>query len=522
MPQWTTYEITLNAKSIYENPYIDLNLSATFTHESGLVYRRPGFWDGGNTWKVRFSPPNDAGLWKWRTTSNDSGLVSRGSFIAIPYEGENTLYQNGLLTMSPGKRNVIHQSGKSFLVVGDTPWAIPFRATTQQVRIYAEDRHNKGFNTSLLMSLQPDMHAEGPDARNTPGGFARAFSDLQDGHIHELNPDYFQYMDTLITTLLDHEIVPVYQPVFHGFGWKGLDVLGNHIAPEEYVRYTHYLMARYGSRPAIWLIAGDNGGDDPGVKEAGEMLEAQDEYGQPVGLHYNPCDDYVADWAVNNPLKHCMHYNKTHQEADWLDFQWAQTGHDGTHLYHKVSRLYDTMPTKAVANGEPTYEGMNDGKNGLGWWQGEEAWMQLMHGGTMGVVYGAASLWQWKISADEAGWTDWATQSKSWQEALAMEGSAHVGRISKILDGLDLADIERRWDLAGGKPLLAKERELYIAYVQDGEPLEIAGVLVDMAYKWVDPQTGDIARDGITSNSRFTPPDTNPWVLIISPTSEAP
>ncbi len=218
VPQWTTFEITLSARSIYENPYTDINLTTTFTHESGLVYRRPGFWDGGNTWKVRFAPPNDAGLWKWRSASEDSGLVARGSFMAIPYEGENRLYKNGLLTNSPAKRNVIHQSGKPFLVVGDTPWAIPFRATTEQVRIYAEDRQRKGFNTALLMSLQPDMRAEGPDARNMEQGFARAFSDLQDGHILKLNATYFQYLDTLVTTLLNHEIVPVYQPVFHGFG----------------------------------------------------------------------------------------------------------------------------------------------------------------------------------------------------------------------------------------------------------------------------------------------------------------
>jgi len=37
---------------------------------------------------------------------------------------------------------------------------------------------------------------------------------------------------------------------------------------------------------------------------------------------------------------------------------------------------------KACLNGEPTYEGMNAGENGLGWWQGEEAWNQLLHGGT--------------------------------------------------------------------------------------------------------------------------------------------
>ncbi len=514
VPEWTTYEITLVSGTAYENPYTDVELTAEFTHESGITYRRPGYWDGESTWKVRFAPPNATGTWRWKTMSDDENLVEEGSFNAVPYEGTNHLFENGLLTMSPGKRSVIHHTGAPFLVVGDTPWALPFRATTDQVEIYAADRQRKGFNAALLMTLQPDMRAEGPDERNIDQGFARAFYDLPDGHITQLNPSYFHYLDSLVAILIDREIVPVYQPVFHGFGWKGLDVLGNYVEPEEYVRYTRYLLARYGSMPAMWLIAGDNGGDDPGVEEAGVMLEAEDAYEQPVGLHYNPCDDYLADWAANNPVKHCMHFNKSHQSEPWLDFQWAQTGHSSEHLYHKVARMYENEPVKASANGEPTYEGMGGGVHGLGWWQGQEAWMQWMSGGTMGVVYGAASLWQWKISPGEEGWTEWATQPKSWREALDMEGSAHVGRMGLILQGLDVTDIEKRWDLAGGNPLLAKEGELYVAYVQDGQPIEIQGAPEGMTYRWVDPKTGEEGQRGDTLPSMFTPPDNEPWVLI--------
>ena len=159
-------------------------------------------------------------------------------------------------------------------------------------------------------------------------------------------------------------------------------------------------------------------GRDPGVQPSGEMMEQWDCYGQPTGLHYNPCDDYIASWAVDNPLKHCEHYNKMFQAEAWLDFQWAQTGHGGEHLLHKVERMYENHPTKASANGEPTYEGMNNGKNGLGWWQGEEAWMQLMAGGTMGVVYGAATLWQWKVSPEEEGWPAWTDQNTSWDQGI--------------------------------------------------------------------------------------------------------
>ena len=520
--QWSTYEITLTSEQEYQNPYIDVDVWAVFENQDKKTIKRPAFWDGDKTWKLRFAPPDSSSVWSWTTYSSndiDKGLTGKtGKIQSVIYQGNNELLQHGLLQMSNGKRNVIHKDGTSFLVVGDTPWSIPFRATKEQVEMYAKDRQQKGFNTALLMSVQPDMKAVGPNERDTELGFKRGFSDLSDGHINQLDPSYFQYMDTLMGILIDNEIVPVYQPVFHGFGWKGLDVLGNYVEPEEYVRYCKYLLARFGSKPAFWLIAGDNGGDDPGVKESGEMLEEWDAYQQPTGLHYNPCDDYIAQWAINNPIKDCEHYNKVHQAEDWLDFQWAQTGHNGEHLYHKVERMYDNKPTKASLNGEPTYEGVNFGKNGLGWWQGEEAWMQMMSGGTMGVVYGAAGLWQWKISPEEEGWSAWASQNKSWKMAMQQEGAQYVGLVSKALGNLNIADIEKRWDLTtNNQPLLAKEGELYISYLNNGGEIQIKSIPSGLKYHWFNPKDGSIENEGTTDASlvKFNAPSADPWVLIV-------
>lgn len=517
--QWTTYETVITSNTTYDNPYTDVDVSFHFSNKAGITMVRPAFWDGENTWKVRFCPPDSEGVWNWvsfASNKNDTGLHQRsGAFESTPYTGNDSLIKNGLLHMSQDHRNVVHRSGKSFLVVADTPWAIPFRATNEQVLTYAKDRQNKGFNTALMMTLQPDMKAEGPNERNTDQGFKRAFTDLENGHINKIDVAYFHYYDRLVNTLLEHGIVPVFQPVFHGFGWKGQQVLGPQIEPEEYVRYTKYLLARYGSRPALWLIAADHDGNDPGVRESGEMLQEWDTYEQPVGIHYNPCDDYVAEWAVNDPTKRCIHYNKTHQEKQWLDFQWTQTGHGAEHQYHKVEKMYENLPVKAVANGETTYEGMNAGKNGLGWWQGEDAWMQLMHGGTMGVVYGAAGLWQWKIAPDETGWTSWADQPLSWKGALHLEGATYVALLGKVLDNFDLTDIQKKWGLAEGKPLLAKEGNLYISYLNEGGEVTIKGLPENGNYQWYDPKTGNIKQFGKVSGPTFKAPDKNPWVLVV-------
>lgn len=518
--QYAVHEIVLEATGEYENPYTDLAVNVTFRNERGDSLFRPAFWDGDKRWKIRFSSPTGNTRWVYETRATnpeDAGLHGvTGTLRSTANRGEHTLRQHGLLQMSPGKRNVIHQDGTPFLLVGDTPWALPFRATDAQVEIYAAKRSGQGFNAALLMTVQPDMNAEGPDGRATDQGFARGFDDLSEGHLNQLRPEYFAYLDSITNTLLEHGIIPVYQPVFHGFGWKGLQVLGPKVVPEEYVRYCRYLLARYGAQPAIWLVSGDHDGKDPGVREAGSMLEREDAYQQPTGLHYNPCDDFVAEWAKQDTTKHCLHYNKSYQEDDWLDFQWAQTGHGQDHQYHKVSRMYDNLPTKAVANGEPTYEGMNDGENGLGWWQGEDAWGQLFSGGTMGVVYGAAGLWQWKVSEEEVGWTAWATQPKSWRTALNLSGAEYVGLMSKALEGVDMTDIRKLPAPAGLEfPLLVKPDKTYLAWLPQGGEVSLTGIPKGMRQRWFNAKTGDF-KPAVANDGLFVSPDDSPWVLIIS------
>lgn len=515
-PQWEEVTISFISSAAYDNPYTDIELHVEFVHSEGERIIRPAYWDGDGTWKVRFCSPFAEGRWEYISSCSDAsnaGLHNqKGMLTSVAYQGSNPLIKKGLLRMSPGGRNVVHANGQPFLMVGDTPWALPFRGTTESVSIYAADRHEKGFNAALLMSLQPDKGAEGPRDRTSYDGFDVAFEDLADGHINQINVSYFQYLDQLVDTLVSYGIVPVYQPVFHGFGWKGLDLLGWDMVPEEYARYCRYLVARYGARPAMWLVGGDGNGMNPGVREGGEEIEQWDAYAQPAGIHYNPFDDYCPDYMRDDQ---CYHGNQSHQSASWLDFQWCQTGHDGNHLPHKVMKMYDNVPVKAVANGEPTYEAMNDPGRAAGWWQGHEAWLQFTSGGTMGHVYGAAGLWQWKLYPDEY-WPDWANgKGMSWREAIKLEGSNYVGLFSKILSGYDITDIERRHDLAGGALLLAKPGKLYICYLPEGGSVTIPGIVQNVPYAWFNPKTGRRENPLMTLGETFITPDDNPWVLIV-------
>jgi hypothetical protein len=515
-PQWEEFTLNLESQSTYSNPYTDVDAYVIFRHEEYGEVKRPAFWDGENSWKVRFASPVAAGYWNWESissNSDDKGLNGiKGSLLATKSTSDNKFKKHGFLRMSEGKRNFVHADGTPFFMIGDTPWALPWRATKEDALVYSEDRHLKGFNMALLMSFCPDADAEGPDARATEKGFARAFKDVKTGHINEPIVEYFQYMDDLMSILIDHEIVPVYQPIFHGYGWKGQKVLGWNTVPEEYERYMKYLIARYGARPAVWLVGGDGDGRSKGIKEAGIVTEEWDHYQHPVGIHYNPFDEPSKD----HPDRF-SHQNKTYQEESWLDFQWCQTGHGGAHLSHKVRKMLGNLPVKGIANGEPTYEGIRDPENGAGWWQGHEAWLNFINGGTMGVVYGAGGIWQWKISGDEEGWPAWANSNVSWKEALSLQGSTYVGHLAKAFKDLDFTDMELRDDVAEGSSALVKPNSLYITYLEKGGNITVSQLAEGLYYNWFNPKTGEFSEGGkVAANKQvFRTPDENPWVLII-------
>ena len=50
------------------NPFIDVRLSARFTHSDETI-EVPGFYDGKGKYRIRFMPTRE-GKWSYRTTSS--------------------------------------------------------------------------------------------------------------------------------------------------------------------------------------------------------------------------------------------------------------------------------------------------------------------------------------------------------------------------------------------------------------------------------------------------------------------
>ena len=509
--QWQETELVFAAETEFENPYLDVEAWVDFVHEDGTEIRRPMFWDGSQTFKVRFASSKQDGKWNWTSHSSvdDAGLDAvEGVLTAAPASDLLTIFdRHGFWTIPSGGRNLVHSDGTSRLLCADTPWALPWRATLEQAVEYAADRRAKGFNAALLMTVQPDRKVTGPRSRTTPEGFEVGFEDLPDGRLTQINVEYFQEFDQLSAVLIEHGIAPVYQPVFHGYGWKGGNTAGNSVSAEDLARYCRYLVARFGARPAIWLVGGDGPYTDERVAAtldaAGREIETWDAYQHPTGIHYSP---------------HAL--NRTHQDKSWLDFQWCQTGHNGEHVAERVADMWRNQPIKAVANGEPTYENIGQTGKAAGWWQGHEAWCNLTAGGTMGVVYGAASLWNWRLDANEPGHADWCTvPNAGWREALDFEGSKYPGIAAKILNQFPIDGMQPDWTCTYGRRGLLIPNELFVLYLPAGGSTAIISDQVPRDFQIFDPKTGEVVLQSRLPSEGRPSVDTNssePRVIVFS------
>jgi hypothetical protein len=289
--------------------------------------------------------------------------------------------------------------------------------------------------------------------------------------------------------------------VFHGFGWKGKQSAGEVVSTEDYVRYCRYLLARYGARPAIWLLGGDGHAKYQHIDAAGQMMESLDAYHQPTGIHYCPHGE-----------------NNVWQDRDWLDFQWCQTGHNGEHLQQRVADMWRNTPAKAVMNGETTYENMGNIGKAAGWWQGHEAWCNLCSGGTMGVMYGAGSLWNW-IRPGETDHPAWArAPGATWDEALEFEGANYIGKISEIVRGLPIEGMQPNWTWTYGRQALAVPGKLFVVYLPSGGYVRFLSEQIPRSYRVVDARTGVVLMQGHGSMDKqeLVAPEGVPCVVICS------
>jgi hypothetical protein len=111
----------------------------------------------------------------------------------------------------------------------------------------------------------------------------------------------------------------------------------------------------------------------------------------------------------------------------------------------------------------------------------------------MGVGYGAASLWQWRLHADEPGHPEgFLCPDAGWREALDFEGSTCVGLLGRILRHLPLGDLEPNWTSALGGRGLSVPGELLLLYRDGAKAVKLMDADLPRHLSVIDPRSGEV------------------------------
>jgi len=115
-------ELTIELEAVYDNPYDirQVDLMAVFRGPDGSEWVVPGFWDGEEAWRVRFTPSIE-GEWRYRLRVRDRNGESEsqdGRFTCLPSDHHGWLQVGGWVDPAYSTRYLVHHDGYPFYGVG--------------------------------------------------------------------------------------------------------------------------------------------------------------------------------------------------------------------------------------------------------------------------------------------------------------------------------------------------------------------------------------------------------------------
>lgn len=524
---WQLFEIELTADRDYENPYNSIGsapgsdlVTAVFKGVSGEAegasIEITGFWDGDNTWKIRFSPPLP-GRWNYVTSSDDPGLGSREGTLNVDSWNEDEKDENetrrGLITASEDHPGYFQYSdGTPFLWIGDTWWnwtkrSIHFSSFQELV----DDRAEKGFTVGQLFVA---ANGWGPEASLLD----QTYSEVDTEHMKRID-EMIEYANSKGITVWVH-------------GWWSRENISETIGEEKMRRWWRYLVHRLGSYNVFWVLAGEYnmnnyGGFDLSFwKDLGRMVKNEDPYERITGTHPTP-----PGWGGGADAPQWSTGEILHDE-EWLDYNQSQPGHGRWRqemIPQIISEDVEREPKKPTVVTEPWYEFVEGNPSGKEIRFG--AWSAILSGAA-GHSYGGGHVWLTHLPESPAGGGPWPLDERFDVNTLDYEGAKSMGHLAGFFHNIPYWEMKPASDLVHDYReayCLAKSGEEYVIYLRWGGrasiDLQSSSEKETFEYRWYNPATGEYQSDGTIQGGGIQsvpPPEDYPgreefrdWVLHI-------
>jgi len=518
--KWDRFEMTLQSRAAYVNPVQDTGLEAVFIGPSGEVHKVDGFWDGTNTWRVRFSP-NEIGSWKYETycaNPADGGLhLQTGRFLCTAPKHEHRFARHGPVRVHRSGRYFEHEDGTPFFWMGDTAWSGPLKAEDHEWDLYLGERKRQGFTAVQWVSTQ---------YRASPDGDRNGELAYAGDHRIILNPRFFQRLDRRVEAMNREGFLSVPVMLWDNPGRAGSrSSPGSALPEDQLIVLARHLAARWSANHVIWLVNGDGdyrGGRAERWKRVGRAVFGNISHA-PVSLHPGG-----RQWVWDE-----------FQSERWLDICGYQSGHnereDNVRWIHSgpPSTAWRRPPFRPFLSLEAPYEnhGGADRKPMGAFVVRRAHYWSLLNAPTCGVVYGGHGVWGWDDgSGPPFDHPDTGTPLP-WFRAMRMEGAEQMGFLARFFTSLDFYRLRPAPGILRGQPgersphqfiscSQSEDRALTVLYTPESTDILLspAGLPHDFRATWFNPRHGGYHAAKAEFRGEavgFSPPGGGDWLLKI-------
>jgi hypothetical protein len=510
--KWGRFERAFKSTVSYSNPVQEASLKVLFTSPLGETSEVDGFWDGGRTWRVRFSP-DLPGRWKFRTTCSDmanGGLHHEfGDFLCTAATGPSRFHKHGPVRVSRDHRYLGHADGTPFFWVADTVWRGARTAEFRDWQLYAQTRASQKFTVAQWAA------APGGDAK-------RQFAyDTFAGRII-INPDFFKRLDARLTVLSQAGILSAIAPLLELPSQQSAAVALSDDQAELLVRY---VVARWGADPVAWLLAfeSDSMGKNVGRwKRIGQAVFGSRAHA-PVVLFPGETQ-YVLDEFRDQPWVDVFGYQTITDVTDDA-VKWAVAGPFAAEWKKEPARpLIAFAPCE---NGFATQSkqrfSSDDVRHAIYW--------SLLLTPSAGVGYSAEGVANWDTTVGPKDEQTKAADLPMWHKAMFMPGAKQVSSLAEFVNSVDFWKLRPQPKAIVSQPGNMSPRQFIAAACADPNTLSLVYVPEDWTVEvartalppspsvgWFNPRTGvnspAVAVVG-GSSCQFSTPDPGDWLLVM-------
>jgi hypothetical protein len=345
LPRYESLELTLSIDAKYSNPYDarEVVLDGVFTNSVGQSMNVPGFWDGRDSWRIRFTPSLE-GAWTYSINVKDSrgqSLPIDGGFVVTSSDLHGWVIPGNTFDAAYSGHYLVHHDGTPFYGVGHCD---------------ALDILIDGFDAEDGVGLFNNMKAANenyvvwwPFYTNP---ILTSYDDYSVGNMAVIDAvvaDAQKKGVFLVFTIWAH---PQLRDNTHSWsdgrwGQNGFSKLSDidsfFVSNEAWVwqeNYYRYIIARWGYSPSIamWLtvseINGTNSYDqtDPWHKKVNDYFVENDPYRHPTTASGSGEVDWETGHLVMDaPQVHLYEWNNgdvvgaAKTSAEWTSRMWERT-----------------------------------------------------------------------------------------------------------------------------------------------------------------------------------------------------